>query len=173
MNSLWVSVVFGQMSQNIKDILLAKWFINIYGHDIFYSILQSLMPRSLWEHPTRKWPQQKSLHFSLFTHSLLACSNSPLYQYSFTLPFHLTADLPLLLGSSISFIHFFSSDTLYSSFSQDDQTTSKYFFFTHSTTPHFNLYLYEFPLHIFHIRFHYSYFPILSCCTLLADNSFP
>ena len=45
--------------------------------------LQSLTPCSLKEFHQIGWLQWKSLHLSLSTHSLLAYSGPPLYQYLF------------------------------------------------------------------------------------------
>ena len=66
--------------------------------------------------------------------------------------------------------HTLSSQTLHSSFFQD-QDTSKYLFFTHSTTPHFTP-LHKVLCHIFQTHFH-SYLPILLCHLLLSDNLIP
>ena len=117
---------------------------------------------SLRECPRRVWPQQKSLHLSLSTHSLLACwspssISAPLScMYFFTLSFHLTTGLSLRLG--LYFTCTLSSQPFHSSFSQDDQTTSKYFISAiplHRISPQ----LHRFTCHIFHTHFHCSHLP--------------
>ena len=115
-------------------------------------------PLSLLIHTLPPW---------LFKHSLSAPVS---YMYFFTLSFLLTTDLPLLLGPSISFTKF-SFQTLHSSFSQDDWTTSSISFHLFYYTPLTRFAQVPTCL-IFHLHFNYFHPPTLSRHRLLSDNSY-
>lgn len=81
-----------------------------------------LMPRSLLELPQRGWPLQKSLHLSLFRHSLLVKASSPLpsvplpvpfsFMFFCTLSFYLLIGQPLQSRLSVSPKYNFFSNSL-------------------------------------------------------------
>ena len=129
--------------------------------------LKTLTPCSLQERPPRGWPQQKSLHLSLYIHSLLACSVLPLLSstlmhilpYSILPPYSWPSSPP----RTCNFIHIYFLQELFTSLSLH------MYFFSPISLHESSLSLQEFPCHIFLHAF-FTHPPILSRHLLLSGN---
>ena len=100
-----------------------------------------------------------------------------LFHACFPLPYPSILQLTFLSSYDPKFCSHTLSSQILHSFSRDDQTTSKVFLFTHSTTLHSTSFAQgrshdTFFIHAF-IAFILSFFIIFSCHMLLSDNSFP